>query len=144
MCPRVIDGADVTDHLRRIREHIALETKALLLEAERARLFDHNGNRGSEAEQSILRWIRARFAPDYTVSSGEVIDSFDTNADIKSRQQDGILHRNDPEANRFLLPSGMRLVPIERSSDALPEAGECVFRLTQQRQSGPGRRSLPP
>lgn len=103
----------MTSHLRRIREHMDLETKALLLEAQRARLFDHNGNRGTEAEHSILRWLRSRFAPKYTVSSGEIIDSFDTNADGKSRQQDGILHRNDPEANRFLLPSGMRLVPIE-------------------------------
>jgi len=92
---------------------MALETKALLLEAERARLFDHNTNRGSEAEHSILRWLRARFAPDYAVSSGEIIDSFDTNAGINSRQQDGILHRNNADANRFLLPSGMRLVPIE-------------------------------
>jgi Domain of unknown function (DUF6602) len=103
----------VSDHLRRIREHMALETRALLLEAERARLFDHNTNRGSEAEHSIIRWLRSRFAPAYTISSGEIIDSFDTNSDLKSRQQDGILHRNEPEANRFLLPSGMRLVPIE-------------------------------
>lgn len=103
----------MTNHLRRIREHMALETRALLLEAERARLFDHNGNRGTEAEHSILRWLRARFAPHYTVSSGEIIDSFDTPGDTKSRQQDGVVHRNDPDANRFLLPSGMRLVPIE-------------------------------
>ena len=103
----------MTDHMRRIREHMAVETKMLTLEAERARLFDHGGNRGSEAEHSILRWLRARFAPDYTVSSGEIIDSFDTNADKASRQQDGILHQNDADANRFLLPSGMRLVPIE-------------------------------
>jgi len=92
---------------------MALETKALLVQAERARLFEHNGNRGMEAERSVLRWLRARFAPHYTVSPGEIIDSFDTPGDAKSRQQDGVLHRNDAEANRFLLPSGMRLLPIE-------------------------------
>ena len=114
----VIENADrpMTDHLRRIREHMGLETKALLLEAEQARLFDHSTNRGSEAEHSILRWLRARYAPGYTVSSGEIIDSFDTNIDLKSRQQDGILHRDDPDANRFLLPSGMRLVPVETAA----------------------------
>lgn len=109
----------VTDHLRRIREHMALETKALRLEAERARLLDHSSNRGSEAEHSILRWLRARLAPSYTVSSGEIIDSFDTNASIKSRQQDGVVHQNDAEANRFLLPSGLRLVPIETVAAAV-------------------------
>ena len=90
-----------------------LERRALLLEAERARLFDHNGNRGTEAELSILRWLRARFAPAYTASSGEVIDSFEARPNVRSRQQDGILHRDHTEVNRFLLPSGMRLVPVE-------------------------------
>jgi hypothetical protein len=33
--------------------------------------------------------MRARFAPEYTVSSGEIIDSYDTNAEANSRQQDG-------------------------------------------------------
>jgi hypothetical protein len=47
------------------------------------------------------------------VCSGEIIDSFDTHPEGRSRQQDGILYRSDPEANRFLLPSGMRLIPIE-------------------------------
>lgn len=104
---------DVTDHLKRIREHMALETDSLLLQAKRARLFDNTTNRGSEAEHGIVRWLRSRFAPSYTVSSGEIIDSFDTNGSIKSRQQDGIVHQNDADANRFVLPSGMRLVPIE-------------------------------
>ena len=85
----------------------------MLVEAERARLFDHGTNRGSEVEHSVLRWLRMRFAPHYTVSAGEIFDSFDTDADLKSRQQDGILNRNDPDAKRFILPSGMRLVPIE-------------------------------
>lgn len=103
----------MSDHLRRIREHMALETQALLLEAQRARLWDHNTNRGIEAEQSILRWVRARVAPYFSVSSGEIIDSFGTNADRASRQQDGIVHVSGQEAARFLLPSGMRLIPIE-------------------------------
>lgn len=92
---------------------MALETKALQLEAERARLLDHSTNRGSEAEHSILRWIRARYAPWNSVSSGEIIDSFETNSELRSRQQDGVLHQNGPEASRFLLPSGLRLIPIE-------------------------------
>lgn len=100
-------------HDERIRKHLDLERRALLLEAERARILDHHGTRGAEAEHSILRWLRARFAPTYTVSSGEIIDSYDTDADLKSRQQDGIIHRNDADANRFVLPSGVRLVPIE-------------------------------
>lgn len=103
----------MTDHLRRIREHMALETEGLLLEAKRARLWDQSTNRGTEAEQGILRWLRARLAPHHTVSSGEIIDSFGTTAARPSRQQDGVVHENAPEAARFLLPSGMRLLPIE-------------------------------
>ena len=103
----------MTAHSERMRDYLALEAEALLLEARRSRLFDHAGNRGTEAENSIRRWLCRRFAPSYTVSSGELIDSFDTLADQKSRQQDGVLHQNDAEANRFLLPSGMRLIPIE-------------------------------
>jgi hypothetical protein len=89
-----------------------LETEALQLAAKRARLFDHMGNRGSEAEQSIVRWLRARFEPEYTASSGEVIDSFGT-VETPSRQQDCVIHCNDQGANRFLLPSGLRMVPVE-------------------------------
>lgn len=103
----------MTDHQRRIRDYMALETEALLVEAKRARLFDHGGNRGRGAEHGILRWLGARFAPDFSVSSGEIVDSFDTNIKLASRQQDGILHRNSLNANRFLLPSGLRLLPIE-------------------------------
>lgn len=103
----------MTDHLRRIREHMALEARGLKLQAERARLFDNTTNRGSEAEHSVRRWLGARFSPDYAISSGEIIDSFDTNAELNTRQQDGILHTNSADANRFLLPSGMRLVPVE-------------------------------
>lgn len=90
-----------------------VEAEALRLQAERARLFDHMGNRGTEAEQGILKWLHARLAPDYVVSSGEIIDSFDDDSETPSRQQDGIVHRNDRNANRFLLPSGLRLVPVE-------------------------------
>lgn len=100
-------------HRERIAQHYALETKALQLAAQQARLFDHHGNRGTEVEHHLMKWLSARLGPDYAVSSGEIIDSYDTNPDIRSRQQDGIVHRNDADANRFLLPSGMRLVPIE-------------------------------
>jgi Domain of unknown function (DUF6602) len=103
----------MTTHSARIRSHFECETEDLLLAAQRARLLDHNGSRGHEAEQGILRWLRRALEPDYTVSSGEIIDSFDTNADIASRQQDGIVHRNHRDTNRFCLPSGLRLVPIE-------------------------------
>jgi hypothetical protein len=103
----------VSDHQERIRKHFLAEARALRVEAARARLFDHAGNRGSEIESGILRWLRARLGPEYTVSSGEVIDSFNTNASRRSRQQDGIVHRNDRNANRLAMPSGMRLVPVE-------------------------------
>ena len=103
----------MTSHLDRIRKHMSQETTALVQLAERARQFDNNTNKGTEAEEGIRKWVRARYAPDFTVSSGEIIDSFDTNASLASRQQDGILHANDAEANRFVMPSGMRLVPIE-------------------------------
>ena len=94
-------------------EHMQFETQALALQAKRARLLDHDTNRGSEAEHAILRWLRERFAPEYTVSTGEIIDGYDTNAGFESRQLDGVLHRNDALARRFLLPSGLRLIPVE-------------------------------
>lgn len=103
----------MSEHGRRIREHMRIETELLQKQAERARLFDHHGNRGSEAEHALLSWLARRFAPGYVVCAGEVIDSFDTDPELDSRQQDGIIHRNDPDANAFPLPSGMRLVPIE-------------------------------
>jgi hypothetical protein len=89
------------------------ETTALLLLAERARLFDHRGNRGSEVEHGIRAWLNERVGPEYVVSSGEIIDSYDTDADIDSKQQDGVVHINNAEARRLLLPSGFRLIPIE-------------------------------
>lgn len=73
------------------------ETKALLLLAERARLFDHLGNRGSEVEHGIRAWLNERVGPEYAVSSGEIIDSFDTDANLDSRQQDGVVHANNAE-----------------------------------------------
>lgn len=106
-------GRTMARNQQRIREYMAVETQALIHEANRSRLWDHNTNRGTEAEHAILRWIRRRVEPNFTVSSGEIIDSYDTDSDTKSRQQDGILHANTLDANRFLLPSGMRLVPIE-------------------------------
>jgi hypothetical protein len=105
--------APMTAHLRRIRAYMEHETKALLVAAERARLLDHMGNRGSEVEHTIRSWLHERVSPKYAVSSGEIIDSYDTDPDHRSRQLDCIVHTNDVEARRFLLPSGLRLVPIE-------------------------------
>lgn len=90
-----------------------LETRSLLVAAERARVLDHNGNRGSDAEHAIREWLRRRVEPEYTVSSGEIIDAFDTDADLKSRQQDIVVHLNSRGSNRLVLPSGLRLIPIE-------------------------------
>ncbi|WP_437332113.1 DUF6602 domain-containing protein [Sorangium sp. So ce394] len=90
-----------------------LETKALLVAAERARVLDHRGNRGFDAEHAIREWLRRRVGPEYTVSSGEIIDAFDTDADLDSRQQDIVIHANDRQANRLVLPSGLRIIPIE-------------------------------
>jgi len=94
-------------------DHMKLETEALQLQAKRARLLDHDGNRGTEAEHGILHWLNARFAPEYVVSSGEIIDAYDTDSTSESRQQDGVLHRNDVHARRFMLASGLRLIPVE-------------------------------
>jgi len=90
-----------------------IETESLILAGRRARLFDHNGNRGNEAEQTLIAWLRKRVEPQYTISSGEIIDSFGTEVELKSRQQDAILHANTLEARRFVLPSGLVLVPVE-------------------------------
>jgi Domain of unknown function (DUF6602) len=90
-----------------------LEADALKVAASRARLLDHLGNRGSDVEHTIRDWIRRMVEPDYTASSGEIIDAFDTDADLDSRQQDIIIHQQSIEANAFVLPSGLRLVPIE-------------------------------
>ncbi|MFL5344527.1 MAG: DUF6602 domain-containing protein [Hyalangium sp.] len=92
------------NHLLRIREHFRVETEALRLKGDGARILDHMGSRGADAENSLLQWLQARLAPDFTVSSGEVIDSFNTDTGGPSRQQDGIIHRNDRNANRFMLP----------------------------------------
>lgn len=103
----------MSSHTDRMRDHMGQEAQRLRDMAKTARLFDHKGNRGSEAEDALTKWLRQRFSPDYTVSAGEIIDSFDTNASIDSRQQDAVLHANSADANRFLLPSGRRLLPVE-------------------------------
>jgi hypothetical protein len=103
----------MSDHVRRMLEHMKTETEALQLQAKRARLLDHDTNRGSEAEHGILHWLNERFAPEYVVSSGEIIDAYDTDSETESRQQDGVLHRNDSHARRFMLASGLRLIPVE-------------------------------
>ncbi len=103
----------MSSHSARIRALWDAEAKALLLEAERAKVLDHHGSRGSEVEHSVLLWLNRRFGPAYSITSGEVIDSFDTAPELASRQQDGIVYRHDHHANRFVLPSGLRLVPVE-------------------------------
>jgi hypothetical protein len=57
--------------------------------------------------------VRDFVEPEYTVSDGEIIDSFNTNPDKDSRQRDAIVHRNTRRARRFTFGDGMRLVPIE-------------------------------
>jgi hypothetical protein len=103
----------MSSYLDRMRAHMEREAQRLRHMANASREFDHKGNRGSEAEHALASWLQARFSPLYTASSGEIIDSFDTNASVDSRQQDVVLHSNDADANRFLLPSGKRLLPIE-------------------------------
>lgn len=103
----------MTDHLRRFREYMNVEARFLAAAADRARILDHRGNRGSDAEQSVIRWLRDRLEPEYAVSSGEVVDSFQTNVERDSRQHDAIVHENTRFARRFSLQSGLRLVPIE-------------------------------
>lgn len=90
-----------------------VEARFLAAAADRARVLDHKGNRGSDAEHAVVRWLRDRIEPEYTVSSGEVVDSFQTNVDRDSRQHDAIIHQNTRFARRFSLQSGLRLVPIE-------------------------------
>lgn len=103
----------MADRLEHIRRFMRAEANALVVEAERARLWDNNTNRGNEAEWAVLRWLRKRVEPQFTVSSGEIVDSVGTNAEKGRRQLDGIIHKNDAGGNRFAMPSGMRLVPIE-------------------------------
>lgn len=90
-----------------------VEARFLAAAADRARVLDHKGNRGTDAEHAVVRWLRDRIEPEYTVSSGEVVDSFQTNIDRDSRQHDAIVHENSRFARRFSLQSGLRLVPIE-------------------------------
>lgn len=103
----------MTDHLRRFREYMDVEARYLAAAADRARVLDHKGNRGFDAEHAVSQWLRDRIEPEFTVSSGEVVDSFQTSIDRDSRQHDAIIHENTRFARRFSLQSGLRLVPIE-------------------------------
>lgn len=103
----------MSDDLDRFRRYMAVESEFLAAEARRARLLDHKGNRGTSAEYSLLQWLRSRVEPEFTVSSGEIVDSFSTNHPRDNRQHDAIVHRNTRFARRFTLPSGLRMVPIE-------------------------------
>lgn len=110
----------------RIRKFVEATEERLRADARRASTFDHKGNRGTESEHSISAWLGRRFMPSYTVSAGEIIDSFDTSATRASRQQDCVLH--EIGIDRFLFPSGMRLIPIERVVAVI----EVKRRLTQK------------
>lgn len=90
-----------------------VEARYLAAAADRARVLDHRGNRGFDAEQAVSRWLRDRIEPEFSVSSGEVVDSFQTNVEHDSRQHDAIIHENTRFARRFSLQSGLRLVPVE-------------------------------
>jgi hypothetical protein len=100
------------DHLQRIRLYMSTETEVLRAKGQQTRAFDHNTNKGNASEHAIVTWLHRRFGPDYAISPGEVIDSFSTDVAEDSRQQDGILH-SGLDANRFVLPNGSRLVPVE-------------------------------
>jgi hypothetical protein len=103
----------MTDHLRRLRRFMDADARLLAALAHRARVLDHKSNRGTEAENALASWLRERVEPEFTVSAGEVIDSFRTNVERDSRQHDVIVHRNTRLARRYTLQSGLRLVPIE-------------------------------
>jgi hypothetical protein len=103
----------MSGHLDRVRRFLDLETQALRTSAERSRIMDHHGSRGSDVEHTVREWLRRLVEPEYTASAGEIIDSFDTDATQKSRQQDIVIHQQSVETNAFVLPSGLRLIPIE-------------------------------
>jgi hypothetical protein len=103
----------MSEHLDRLRRFLDLETQALRTAAERSRVLDHHGSRGSDVEHTVRQWLRRLVEPEYTASAGEIIDSFDTDADLESRQQDIVIHQQSVETNAFVLPSGLRLIPIE-------------------------------
>jgi hypothetical protein len=103
----------MSDNLSRFSSFVDAERATLIAAAQRARALDHMGNRGSDYERSIRAWVRDFVEPEYTVSEGEVIDSFNTNVDRGSRQRDAIVHKNTRYARRFTFGDGMRLVPIE-------------------------------
>jgi hypothetical protein len=101
------------NNLRRFSAFLDAERDALLVAAQRARALDHMTNRGTDYERSVRAWVRSFVEPEYTVSEGEIIDSFNTNPDKDSRQRDAILHKDTRRARRFTFGDGMRLVPIE-------------------------------
>lgn len=106
-------GFAMSDNLRRFSAFLDAERNALLAAAQRTRALDHMTNRGTDYERSIRAWVRDFVEPEYTVSDGEIIDSFNTNPDKDSRQRDAIVHKNARRARRFTFGDGMRLVPIE-------------------------------
>ncbi len=101
------------NHIERVRRYLELETSSLMLAGERSRVLDHNVSRGSDVEHIVRDWLRRRVEPHYTASAGEIIDAYDTDVDLDSRQQDIVIHENSIEANAFALPSGLRLIPVE-------------------------------
>lgn len=103
----------MTDHRHRFREFMAAEAAVFAAAAQRARTLDHKGTRGGDFERVLQRWLRERLEPEFTASSGEVVDSFNTNATSDSRQHDVIVHQNTRFARRFTFENGVRLVPVE-------------------------------
>jgi len=103
----------MSDNLHRFSAFLDAERNALLAAAQRARALDHKTNRGTDYERSVRAWVRSFVEPEYTVSEGEIIDSFNTNPERDSRQRDAIVHKNTRRARRFTFGEGMRLVPIE-------------------------------
>jgi hypothetical protein len=103
----------MSDNQRRFSAFIDAERSSLIAAAQRARVLDHRTSRGSDYERSIRAWVRDFVEPEYTVSEGEVIDSFNTHQEKDSHQIDAIVHKNTRHARRFTFGGGMRLVPIE-------------------------------
>jgi hypothetical protein len=96
-------------------EFMEAERLRLLAAARRARALEHDTNRGSDFERAVRAWARQFVEPEYTVSCGEVIDSFKTHASlgIDRRQQDAIVHKNTRHARVYSFGDDLRIVPIE-------------------------------
>jgi hypothetical protein len=132
-----------------LTKHMDIERRRLLLAARQARLFDQRGNRGAEVETQVVQWLRGLVEPEYTVSTGEVMDSFGTELPALDRaerhQLDAIVHQNTRHARRLTLPSGLRLVPIETVAAVVEvklEVDHSKFKLTDAAAAHTGKLRL--